>query len=95
MNSYQPQPSQLPSRPEATRIRLSDTRLSADVTDFLDEAGWDAHEAEPGLIEITIGATSNNRDLAARELVNVLSALGMLYPDLDVRVDQPSATATR
>jgi hypothetical protein len=69
----------------ASRLRIVDPRLSAEVLEFLGSAGWIVSAADDGVVEIaTHGSAGGLRAIGWRELENLLRVLALMYPTLEV-----------
>jgi hypothetical protein len=74
------------ARSSASRLRLADTRLSAEVAEFLGDAGWIASVADDGVVGIATHGAVAPRAMGWHELENVLSVLALTYPTLEVEL---------
>jgi hypothetical protein len=73
--------------PSATRIRVSDPCLSADLVDFLGRPGWVASEADDGIVEVAVGRSGARQQAVERsDLESLLAVVALLYPALDVQL---------
>jgi hypothetical protein len=73
-------------RSSATRLRIADPRLSAEVGEFLGRAGWIVSIAPDGVIEVATRRVGAPRAIGWSELENLLKVLALMHPTLEVEL---------